>query len=166
MLDVIAARVRGISLLALVLGYALSSARAQRDVPVPASCTPAVNQALAGLLAAQHQGNVDNVMVCGVTVSSSRTQSGGPHGDHEILPLRVTMPDGNVQLVEVVINDALDGAVTAPANVPVFAYGQAFFPKRGRFVAGIHDVHCSTHRGADNGWVVVNGVKHPVSCRQ
>jgi hypothetical protein len=76
------------------------------------------------------------------------------------------MPDGNLQLVEVVINDALDGTVTAPANVPVFAYGQAFFPKRGRFVAGIHDVHCSTHRGADNGWVVVNGAKHPASCRQ
>ncbi len=41
-------------------------------------------------------------MVCGVTISSSRTQRGGPHGNHEILPLRVTMPDGDVRLLEVV----------------------------------------------------------------
>jgi len=27
-----------------------------------------------------------------------------------------------------------------------------------------HDVHCSTHPTADNGWVVVNGVKTPSSC--
>jgi hypothetical protein len=60
----------------------------------------------------------------------------------------------------------LDGVVTAPVNAQVFAYGQAFFPSKGRFVAGIHDVHCSTHRGADNGWVVVNGQQHPSSCTQ
>jgi hypothetical protein len=56
--------------------------------------------------------------------------------------------------------------VTSPVNASVFAYGQAFFPSGGKFVAGVHDVHCSTHRGADNGWVVVNGVKHPASCNR
>lgn len=74
------------------------------------------------------------------------------------------MPDGRSQPVEVVINDELDGVVTAPGEASVVAFGQAFFPSRGRYIAGIHDVHCSTHRGADNGWVVVNGVKHPPSC--
>src|SRR5271157_6105152 len=100
--------------LAVVLGCAAPLAVAQRDVPVPASCTPAVNQKLFGLLSSGQHANVDNVMVCGITISSSRTQHGGPHGSHEILPLRVTMPDGNVRLVEVVINDELDGVVTAP----------------------------------------------------
>ena len=76
------------------------------------------------------------------------------------------MPNGDVRPVEVVTNDDLDGVVTAPVNASVFAYGQAFFPSGGKFVAGIHDAHCSTHRGADNGWVVVDGVKHPASCKR
>jgi hypothetical protein len=54
-----------------------------RDVPVPQSCTPEVNQKLAALLAQQTQNNVDNVMVCGTTISPSRTQRGGEHGSHE-----------------------------------------------------------------------------------
>ncbi|MGC2163180.1 MAG: hypothetical protein WA634_14810 [Silvibacterium sp.] len=159
-------RLRFILPVAIALASAALSAVAQRSVPVPGSCTPQVNQKLAGLLNSDQHRDVDNVMVCGITVSSSRTQYGGPHGNHEILPLRVTMPGGDVRLVEVVINDDLDGRVTAPAHVSVFAYGQAFFPSRGRFVAGIHDVHCSTHRGADNGWVVVNGAQHPVHCQR
>jgi len=149
--------------LAIVL--ASCSALAQNDVPVPQSCTPQVNQKLGGLLGSGQTQSVDNVMVCGITVSSSRTQSGGPHGSHQILPLRVAFPDGNTRLVEVVTNDDLDGVVTAPVNAQVYAYGQAFFPSHGRFAAGIHDVHCSTHRGADNGWVVVNGQQHPASCQ-
>lgn len=153
-------------MLTLTLACAFLPAAAQRDAPVPASCTPQVNQKLSSLLDSGLRGDVDNVMVCGVTISSSRTQYGGPHGNHEILPLRVNMPDGNARLVEIVINDDLDGRITAPANVAVFAYGQAFFPSRGRFAAGIHDVHCSTHRGADNGWVVVNGARHPVNCQR
>jgi hypothetical protein len=151
-------------LLIVAFGFALHRAQAQRDVPVPASCTSQVNQKLFDLLNSGHRGNVDNVMVCGITTSSSRTQRAGPHGSHQILPLRVTMPDGDVRPVEVVTNDDLDGVVTASVNAAVFAYGQAFFPSGGKFAAGIHDVHCSTHRGADNGWVVVNGVKHPASC--
>lgn len=135
-----------------------------RDVAVPQSCTPEVNQKLATLIAQQPSGNVDNVMVCGMTISPSRTQRGGPHGAHEVLPLLVSLPGAGSKLVEVVINDDLDGVVTAPKDAQVFAYGQAFFPARGRFVAGIHDVHCATHRTADNGWVVVDGRKSPASC--
>lgn len=149
----------------LWIGLTPAVVLAQRNVPVPQRCTPQVNQRLNGLLSANQTHSTDNVMVCGVTVSSSRTQRGGRHGSHQILPLRVTFPDGNTRLVEVVTNDDLDGVVTAPVNAQVFAYGQAFFPSRGRFAAGIHDVHCSTHRGADNGWVVVNGQQHPASCR-
>jgi len=151
-------------LFAVTIACSAATASAQRNVPVPASCTPQVNQKLYQLLSSGQTGSVDNVMVCGVTTSSSRTQRGGPHGSHQILPLRVTMPGGDVRQVEVVTNDDLDGVVTAPVSASVFAYGQAFFPSRGHFAAGIHDVHCSTHRGADNGWVVVNGVKHPASC--
>jgi hypothetical protein len=137
---------------------------AQGDVPVPSRCTASVNQKLFDLLGSGRHSNVDNVMVCGVTTGPSYTHGGGPHGNHEILPLLVKMPDGSSQSVEVVINDELDGVVTAPGHAEVFAFGQAFFPSQGRYVAGIHDVHCSTHRGADNGWVVVNGVRHPPGC--
>ncbi|HEY1964014.1 MAG TPA: hypothetical protein VGG59_03745 [Acidobacteriaceae bacterium] len=138
--------------------------RGSRDVAVPQSCTPDVNQKLAGLLAQHRTQNVDNVMVCGTTVSPSRTQRGGEHGSHEILPLLVNLPGAGSKLVEVVTNDDLDGVVTAPKDAQVYAYGQAFFDQGSRFVAGIHDVHCSTHRTADNGWVVVNGAKSPASC--
>jgi hypothetical protein len=140
-----------------------TASRSGRDVPVPQSCTPEVNQKLAGLLAQQTRENVDDVMVCGVTISPSRTQRGGAHGSHQILPLIVSLPAGS-KLVEVVTNDDLDGVVTAPKGAQVFAYGQAFFDQGSRFVAGIHDVHCATHRTADNGWVVVDGVKSPASC--
>lgn len=140
------------------------SLSAGRNIPVPARCTPEVNRRLSELIAAGERHPVDNVMVCGTTVSSSRTHRGGPHGDHQILPLLAPMPDGSQKLVEVVTNDDLDGKVTAPVHAQVFAYGQAFFARTRKFAAGIHDVHCSTHRGADNGWVVVNGDKHPASC--
>jgi len=151
------------SLLLLIL-LSPCAALAQSDVPVPERCTPAVNQKLFDLLSSGTHRDVDNVMVCGNTTGHSYTQYGGPHGNHEILPLLAKMPDGSSQAVEVVINDDLDGVITAPADARVFAFGQVFFPSRGRYAAGIHDVHCSTHRGADNGWVVVNGVKHPPSC--
>ena len=137
---------------------------AAKDVAVPSVCTPSVNEKLAQLISSGQQEAVDNVMVCGITASSSRTQRGGPHGDHQILPLRVSMPDGSMKLIEVVTNDDLDGKVTAPANASVLAYGQAFFSHTKQFAAGVHEVHCATHRGADNGWVVVNGEKHPASC--
>jgi hypothetical protein len=131
---------------------------------VPSACTGEVNAKLAGLIGSGTAQPVDNVMVCGVTVSPSRPQRAGKHGTHEILPLLVTFADGSTKLIEVVTNDDLDGKVTAPVKASVFAYGQAFFDHTGRFAAGIHDVHCSTHRGADNGWVVVNGQKYPGSC--
>jgi hypothetical protein len=148
----------------LISSFALA-VQGQKNAPAPQSCTPQVNQKLGDLLSAGTTHSVDNVMVCGITVSASRTHNGGPHGSHQILPLRVTFPDGNTRLVEVVTNDDLDGVVTAPVNAQVYAYGQAFFPSQGRFAAGIHDVHCSTHRGADNGWVVVNGQQHPATCQ-
>ena len=141
-----------------------AESRGGRDVPVPASCTPEVNQKLADLVAHETQENVDNVMVCGITISPSRTQRAGAHGSHQVLPLLVNLPDAESKLVEVVTNDDLDGVVTAPKGAQVFAYGQAFFDQGSRFVAGIHDVHCATHRTADNGWVVVAGVKSPASC--
>jgi hypothetical protein len=67
-------------------------------------------------------------------------------------------------LIEIVTNDQLDGVVTSEAHSVVFAYGQAFFSNTHQFAAGIHDTHCSTHRGADNGWIVVDGEKHPDHC--
>jgi len=143
---------------ALAVTFFLSGAT---DVPVPASCTPDVNAKMAQLLARHQKRQVDNVMVCGVATANSTTQPGGPHGDHELIAVQAKFPDGSEKLIQVVTNDALDGKVTAEANASVMAFGQAFFDRTGKYAAGVHEVHCSTHLGADNGWIVVNGVKYP-----
>lgn len=148
-------------MIALVLRTALWGAN---DVPVPSSCTPNVNAKLASLLASGTTSDVDNVMVCGETTRSSRYQPGRAHGSHHVHSVLAHFPDGSSQLVEVVTNDDLDGVITSPAHAQLFAYGQAFFSNTQQFAAGIHDTHCATHAGADNGWVVVNGNKHPASC--
>lgn len=138
--------------------------RRAHDVPVPASCTSAVNQKLSQLINSGQQSDVFNVMVCGVTTQPSRTQFGGPNGNHEILSVSASLPDGSSKLIEVVTNDGLDGIVTAPANAQVFAYGRAYFDNVRPYAAGIDEVHCATNSHADNGWVVVNGKKYPNSC--
>lgn len=134
------------------------------NVAVPSNCTPDVNANLGRLLGSGTTGDVDNVMVCGETTRRSSYQPAGAHGSHHVLSVLAHFPDGSSKLIEVVTNDDLDGVVTAPAHAQVFAYGQAFFSNTRQFAAGIHDTHCSTHRTADNGWVVVNGDKHPPSC--
>jgi hypothetical protein len=136
---------------------------AGKDVPVPSVCAPDVNRGLQDLIRSHTRRDVDNIMVCGIATQHSRVQSGGRHGSHHIIPLTVNLPDDGQVQVQVVINDSLDGAVTANANDKVFAYGQGYIA-HGPWAAGVHDVHCSTHPGANNGWVVVNGTKTPSSC--
>ena len=147
----------------LILGLSALPARAARNVPVPARCTPQVNQGMADLIASGTRRDVDNIMVCGTAIERTRVHRGGPHGSHHITTIATPMPNGQTVNVQVVTNDDLDGVVTAQPNDPVFAYGQGYV-SHGFWAAGIHDVHCSTHPGADNGWVVVAGVKTPVSC--
>jgi hypothetical protein len=138
-------------------------AGAAGDVAVPAACDAAVNARLAQLIAMQYDGAIDGIMVCGTTLDPSRLQGAGRYGSHQLIPLRVPLNDGRTALVEVVTNDALDGRVTAPRGATVFALGQYFrtTQRQRPFVAGVHEVHCATHRGAANGWVVVDGVKYP-----
>ncbi|HEV2642476.1 MAG TPA: hypothetical protein VGT98_07205, partial [Candidatus Elarobacter sp.] len=103
----------------LVLG---ACAPAASDAGVPSTCTPSANDRLARLIAEQHAGAVDNVMVCGTTIGPSRPQRRGPHGGHQLIPLRVPIDAaGGTALVEVVTNDDLDGRVTAPRGATVFA---------------------------------------------
>jgi hypothetical protein len=150
-------------LLLLSCLYVIQPAHAANNVPVPASCTPDVNQGIANLIASQTRKDVDNIMVCGVATQKTTLQPGGPHGSHHVTTIAVQLPNGQTVSVQVVTNDALDGVVTAQVNDPVFAYGQGYVT-HGHWAAGVHDVHCSTHAGADNGWVVVAGVKVPSSC--
>jgi hypothetical protein len=147
----------------LVMVLAARNVFAANDVPVPAHCTPQVNQKLADLIAQHSRQDVDNVMACGIATQNTQVRRGGPHGSHHITTIAVNLPDGQTVSVQIVTNDDLDGPVTAQANDSVFAYGQGYVAN-GRWAAGIHDTHCSTHRGADNGWVVVAGVKTPKSC--
>ncbi|KAA6464904.1 hypothetical protein DYQ86_02815 [Acidobacteria bacterium AB60] len=149
----------GVALLFCTTGAAFAA----KDVPVPTSCTPQVNAGLAQMIAQHPTRDIDNVMACGIATQRSRVQRGGPHGSHHVTTIAVTLPDGQKVNVQIVTNDDLDGPVVVQVNDPVFAYGQGYI-SHGLWAAGIHDTHCSTHRGADNGWVVVAGVKTPKSC--
>src|SRR6266567_7049474 len=139
------------------------AAFAAKDVPVPASCTPQVNAKLAQLIAQHPSQNVDKVMACGVATQKTHIQKGGPHGSHHVTTIAAPLPSGQMVNVQIVTNDALEGPVTAQVNDPVIAYGQGYI-SHGLWAAGIHDTHCSTHPGADNGWVVVAGAKTPKGC--
>lgn len=132
------------------------------DVAVPSTCAPEVNAKLEQMIRDNPRDYVENVMVCGVA-SGTRFNHGGQHGSHHIITLSVQLPQDGTVNVQVAINDSLDGAVSAKRGDAVFAYGQGYVAG-GAWKAGVHDVHCSTHPTADNGWVVVNGVKTPASC--
>lgn len=151
------------SVLVLAFTLTLQTLWAAKTISVPSSCTPAINAKLAALVASGKKAAVDNVMVCGTTTRRSQYQPKGALASHHLHSVLVKFPDGSSNLIEVVTNDDLDGVVTSPAHAQIFAYGQAFFNAR-QFAAGIHETHCATHAGADNGWVVVNGIKHPTSC--
>lgn len=152
------------AVLLCLFALSIRPALAARNVPVPAHCTPQVNEGLAELIASGTRRDVDNIMACGVAIENTRVHRGGPHGSHHITTIAAQLPHGQTVNVQIVANDDLDGVVTAQQNDPVFAYGQGYI-SHGFWAAGIHDVHCSTHPGADNGWVVVAGVKTPHSCR-
>jgi hypothetical protein len=148
-------------LLPLLLAGTFSFA-AGKDVAVPNTCTPAVNAKLQHMIEGQPRGYVENVMVCGTAIKTV-VNRGGRHGSHHIITLSAPMSDGKNATVQVAINDDLDGEVNASRGAKVFAYGQGYV-SHGQAIAGVHDVHCSTHRAADNGWVVVDGRKAPASC--
>ena len=134
-----------------------------RNVSVPRACTSQVNSRLQQMITDRPRGYVENVMVCG-TAEGTRVNSGGRHGSHHIITVDVPLPQGDHVRVQIAVNDSLDGVVTALRGDQVFAYGQGYI-SGGGWAAGIHDVHCSTHRSADKGWVVVNGTKTPNWCR-
>lgn len=149
--------------------------------PVPGSCTPQVNTALAGFVHDQggnSEAEMDNVMVCGKAVSASFKQKASSTGTgaHQVTLLAVPTADGRTITVEIVTNDDLDGNVVAAAGDTVYAYGQGYITSARDFrrggvhpVAGIHDTHCATNSHMDDGWVVVNGMQfpdHPCSIRR
>ena len=148
---------------AAYIALALPVSAQGHDVPVPTSCTAQVNSKLQQMIHDQPHGYVENVMVCGFA-QGTRVNSGGKHGSHHIITVEAQLPQNQTVLVQIAINDLLDGVVSAAHGDRVFAYGQGYI-SGGKWAAGIHDVHCSTHRAADNGWVVVNGSKTPTSCR-
>lgn len=156
----------------LLIGAVMGAHASTR--PVPSVCNAGVNSGLATFVA-QHGGGQeseqDNVMVCGTMTRDSFVQHAGHSGTgaHVVLLLSVPSPNGSLQ-VEVVSNIDLDGKVTARQGDTVFAYGQAYVDAKpiragGQVVqAGVHDTHCSTHAGADDGWIVVAGKRYPKSC--
>jgi len=162
---------RRVLLMSLWVAMTCGMAKAATQ-PVPAACTAAVNAGLAQFVA-QHQGvsqsvDQDNVMVCGTMSRDSYAQHAGHSGAgaHHVLVLSVPTSNGPLA-IEVVTNDQLDGVVTGKEGDQVFAYGQAYVDpgtiRAGGFtvVAGLHEPHCATHAGADDGWVVVAGQRYP-----
>jgi hypothetical protein len=165
------------SLALVTLALAVPALAATR--PVPARCTAAVNRDLARFIASSSgdsEAHSDNIMVCGVATRDSFSQRASQRshaGPHQVLALSAPGPNGQSIAVEIVTNDDLDGLVRASSGDRVFAYGQAYIPSPHEhrpgglhFSAGLHDTHCSTHRGADDGWVQVNSTRYPSgSCR-
>lgn len=142
--------------------------------PVPKQCSAAVNAGLVQFVtmhtAAGQEAEQDNVLVCGTALRASYAQHAGHSGtgSHHVMVLSVPT-SGAPLTVEVVTNDALDGVVTARAGDLVYALGQAYVdakPIRAAglaVAAGVHDTHCSTHAGAEDGWVVVQGKRYPAN---
>ncbi len=150
-------------LLVLVIATAVPAGAAP-DVPVPDTCTAADNSQLASLVVAGRPDEVDNVMVCGTAVRATYYQPArGRAGSHHVTSVAAPISTGGTLLVQVVTNDTLDGIVSAHAGDRVFAFGQFYqtTERQRPFVAGIHDTHCATHAGADNGWIVINGDRWP-----
>jgi hypothetical protein len=133
------------------------------NVPPPATCTAQVNQGLQNLIDSGTTKDVDNIMVCGDAVGKTRLQGGGPHGSHHVTTLSVQLPKGTTIRVQIVVNDSLDGVVTANPGDHIAAYGQGYLT-HGQAQAGVHDVHCSTHPTANNGWVYINGKLATPAC--
>ncbi len=159
-----------VAVLALICPFAaIASTKA-----VPGSCSGAVNQELVRFIAANagnSEAKRDNIVVCGTATRPSFSQHSSKrtnHGGHQVLSLEAPTPDGQKILVEIVTNDELDGYVSAATGDAIFAYGQAYIPSPNEhrpggvhFAVGVHDTHCSTHRSADDGWVVVAGKRYP-----
>ncbi len=143
----------------LLIVLIASACTARPQAQPPQTCTANVNARLGELIARGESRALDGVAVCGVTFGPSRPLRAGAYGGHQLVPVRAALPDGSSALVEVVTNDDLDGRVTAPRGATVFALGQYYrtSARQRPFVAGIHEVHCATHRGAADGYVVVNG---------
>jgi hypothetical protein len=166
------------TLLVAVLALAsLSSLAATK--PVPDMCMPDVNTGLLSFLHDQcgnPNAQLNNVMVCGKAIAASFEQPATSIGTgaHQVILLAAPAPDGTTVTIELVMNDALDGIVSAATADLVFAFGQAYItPSRDMRldnihpVAGIHDTHCATNSHMDDGWVVVNGAHYPTgSCSE
>jgi len=148
--------------LAFAFGGALPAVAAP-DVPVPEHCTAAVNAQLAELVADGAPREADNVMVCGTVTRDTYFQaSRGRAGSHHVTAVEAPIATGSL-LVQIVTNDDLDGVITAHAGDHIAAFGQFYqtTERQRPYAAGLHDTHCSTHRGADNGWVWINGNRWP-----
>jgi hypothetical protein len=155
---------------------ALPSVAAAATKPVPHSCDATVNADLASFVSSNQgtsqSAHQDNIMVCGTLRQDAFPQPAGRNGGHQALILTIPTNNGDM-VVAVITNDHLDGLVTGSAGDQVFAYGQAYFDPGNMMEQGIpisgglHEPHCATHTGADDGWVVVNGHKYPEnSCNQ
>lgn len=155
----------------VVLATCASLAHAATQ-PVPPSCSAAVNAGMLQFITAHQgsgqEGDQDNVMVCGTALRNAIPQHAGHSGTgaHHLLVISAPTTQGAIT-IEVVTNDQLDGVVSASTGDAVYAYGQAFFDDRPLragglpVTAGLHEPHCATHAGADDGWVVVNGKRYP-----
>jgi hypothetical protein len=152
--------------LALLFASTVASAATK---PVPSQCTASVNTAYAAFVSAHTGGEAhqDNLMLCGHSLGPAYTQRAGRSGTtHHVLILSIPTASGSMN-VEVDTNDTLDGIVTANPGDLVYVYGQAYIDpgthRRFGFTttAGIHEPHCATHRGADDGWIVIANHKYP-----
>lgn len=142
-------RYRNLALLAALFAAGCSSAP-------PATCTPQMNAGFQASLVAR-SSVVEGVSVCGI-VSGRPHESGGEHGLHVYIPVRLEAPGGATYITEVIPNEVLDGRIDVHEGDQIIAVGQFVYPNyRYGYEGLIHDTHPATHRGGADGYVEVNG---------
>jgi hypothetical protein len=119
------------------------------------TCTPQVNARFQESVVSRRH-IVEGVAVCGI-VSGRVHESGGIHGEHVYIPVKLEAPGGATYTTEVIPNEELDGRVEVHEGDRIVALGQFVFTTRYGYDGLIHDTHPATHRGAADGYVEVNG---------
>lgn len=118
-------------------------------------CTPQMNEYFQEVLLLRSPV-VEGVSVCGI-VSGRPRESGGEHGRHVYIPVRLVAPGGSIYQTEVIPNEVLDGRIDVHEGDRIIAFGQFVYTKRYGFDGLIHDTHPATHRGGADGYIEVNG---------
>ncbi len=107
----------------------------------PATCTPQMNARFQESLMTR-SSVVEGVSVCGI-VSGRPHESGGEHGLHVYIPVRLEAPGGATYITEVIPNEMLDGRIAVHEGDRITALGQFVYPNYRYGYEGLDPRHAS-----------------------